>query len=636
MSVAPTGISNVSNLMRSTLLTQQINGTQTQLLNVENELSTGLAVNTPSDNPAAAAVIMQLQQALSTQQSYNDTINTVTAQMSETDSSMGNLTTLLQQAEQIASADVGSDVSQTQRTGDASVVQSIYTQALAIANQQYNGQYLFGGASANTQPFVESNGVVEFVGSADTLQTQINDGITVTSQANGADVFGALASGVNGTANIAPDISATTPLSALGGATNSGLQLGSLTLSNGVVTKNIDLSSAASVGDVVNLINQAAVGGITASITGQGLTLTGAPADNITATGSTATSLGIATAATGAGAGTPVVGSSLNPKVTLLTSLSSLNDGTGIDNSGLVITNGQQTKTITWSPTGTVQDMLNAINGAGIGVVAQINSASTGINILNSSQGTSLSIGENGGATAADLGLQTLAPSTLLSTLNDGTGVQTAGTGTPDFQITAANGATFQVTLAGAQTVQDVLNDINTATGGVVTASLATTGSGVVLTDTSGGPGTLSVTALNQSNAAAQLGLNVPASGNTITGADVGAKTSLGIFGNLQALVTALQSGNQQDITSAGGNIQNDINRVIGLHGQTGAVEQQLTKQQTALQQQNTATQSLMSNLQDVNMAQAISQFQTLQQALEANLETAAQSLQISLLDFIV
>lgn len=636
MSAIPTGISYVSNLLQSKTLSQEINGTQQQLLTVEGELSTGLAVTTPSDNPAAAAVIMQLQQTLNRQASYNDTINSVSAQMSQTDSSLGNLTTLLQQAEQIASADVGSDVSSTQRTSDVAVVQSIYNQALAIANQQYNGQYLFGGASANTQPFVESNGVVEFVGSADTLQSQVNDGITVSSQANGANVFGALTTGVTGTANIAPDISAATPLSSLGGATNSGLQLGSLTLSNGVVTQNVDLSSAANVGDVVNLINQAGVGGITASITGQGLTLTGAATDNITATGSTAQSLGIATPATGAGLNTPVVGGSLNPKITLLTSLASLNDGAGIDNSGLVITNGQQTKTITWSPTGTVQDMLNAINGSGLGVVAEINSAGTGINIMNAAQGSALSIGENGGATAADLGLETMGLATELSTLNNGTGVQTAGTGTPDFQITARNGATFQVTLAGAQTVQDAINDINTATGGVVTASLAATGSGIVLTDSSGGGGTLSVTPLNQSNAAAQLGLNVASSGNTLTGTDVGAQTSYGVFGNLQALMSALTSGNQQAITAAGGDISNDISRVIELHGQTGAVEQTLTSQQTAIQQQNTATQSLMSQLQDVNMAQAVSQFQTLQQGLEANLETAAQSMQLTLLDFIV
>jgi flagellar hook-associated protein 3 FlgL len=640
MAIVPLGITNVSSILQSSLLAQSIDGTQAQLLQVENELSTGQAVNQPSDNPSAASMILQLNQTASRQTSYSTSINSASSQLAETDSSLGNLTTLLQQAEQIASADVGSDVTAAQRQSDVSVVQSIYNQAMALANQQYNGQYLFGGATGNTQPFVEVDGNVQYVGSDETLQNQFDQGITTSFQISGADVFGSLASGVDGTANLSPELTATTLLSDLGGAGGSGVRLGAIQISNGTVSKTVDLSSANTVGDVVNLINAAGVGGITAAISGQGLQITGAPTDNITITdvggGTTAADLGIATSSSGAGEGIPVDGSSLQPQVTLLTPLSDLSDGTGIDDSGLTITNGTTTKTVTWSPTGTVQDMLNAINGAGLGVDAQINSAGTGINILNATQGTSLSVGENGGTTAAELGLQTMAASTPLSQLNNGQGVQTAGGSTPDFQITDTAGATFQVALGSATTVQDVLNAINTATGGAVTASMATTGSGIVLTDSSGGGGTLSVTALNNSNAAAQLGLTVPAVGNTITGTDTGAVASAGIFGNLQALMAALQSGNQSAITAAGQGISTDTSRVIELHGQTGAIEQELQNRQTQLTQEQTATQSLVSQLQNANYADTVTKYQTLQTALQASLQTGATSLSLSLLDFLV
>lgn len=635
MSVLPIGTSRVSDLLQTNLATNQIDSVETQLLQVQNELSTGLAINTPSDNPSAAAIIIQLQQSLDVKQTYNDTINSASAQLSQTDSSLGNLTTLLQQAEQIASADVGTNVSQTQRSADISVVQSLYDQTLAIGNEQYNGQYLFGGASGNTQPFVEANGVVEFSGSAQTLQNTISDGVSASLQTSGAEVFGALTTGASGSANVSPSLSASTRLTDTGGASNTGIQLGTITIGNGTVTKSVNLSSASSVGDVVNLINQAAVGGITASITGQGLTISGAPADNITIGGSAAQTLGIATAPGGAGAGTPDVGSSLNPKITVLIPLASLNDGAGIGNAGLKITNGQITQTVTWPPGGTVQDMLNAINGAGLGVQAQINSAGTGINILNATQGTSLSVGENGGTTAADLGVQTLALTTPLSQLNNGQGVQTAGGATPDFQITARDGTTFQISVSAATTVQNVINEINVVTGGKVTASLATTGSGLVLTDSSGGAGRLAVTPLNNSNAASELGLNVASVGNTLTGTDAGAPTSGGVFGNLQALMAALKSGNAQAITAAGGAIQNDINWVIQYQGQTGANEKALADQQTGLTQQTTATQTLLSQLQDVDMTKAISQFTLLQTSLQASLITEAKSQEYSLLDFI-
>jgi flagellin-like hook-associated protein FlgL len=393
------------------------------------------------------------------------------------------------------------------------------------------------------------------------------------------------------------------------------------------------------VGDVVNLINAAGVGGITAAISGQGFQITGAPSEDISITdlsgGTTAADLGIATPSGGVGTGNPVDGTSIQPRVTLLTPVSDLRDGAGIDNSGLTITNGSTTKTITWPSTATVQDMLNSINGAQLGVVAQINAAGTGINILNATQGTTLSVGENGGATAAQLGVQTMALSTPLAQLNNGSGVQTAGGSTPDFQITDRSGATFQVALGSAQTVQNVLNAINTATGGQVTASLASSGSGIVLTDSSGGSGTLSVTALNNSTAAANLGLTTAAVGNTITGTDVGAVQSKGIFGNLQALMTALQSGDQAGITAAGQGISADTSRVIELRGQTGAIEQELNNRQTQISQQNTATQSLVSQLQNADYADTVTKYQTLQTALQASLQTGAASLSLSLLDFL-
>jgi len=639
MAILPLGITNVSNLLQSSILSQSIDSTQSQLLQVENELSTGQAVNQPSDNPSAAAMILQLNQTMARQTAYSTSINSASSQLAESDSSLGSLTTLLQQAQQIASADVGSDVTQSQRQSDVSVVQSLYNQAMAIGNQQYNGQYLFGGATGTTEPFVEVDGNVQYVGSNQTLQNQFDDGITTAFQVNGADVFGSLSSGMDGTTNISPALTANTVLSDVAGTGGSGVRLGPIQISNGTVTKTVDLSSANTVGDVVNLINAAGVGTITAAISDQGLRISGGPSENITITdlsgGTTAADLGITTAAGGAGTGNPVNGASLNPRVTALTPLSSLFQGGGLDASGLVISNGSVTKTITWPGGGTVQDLLNSINGADLGVMAQINSAGTGINVLNATQGTSLSIGENGGTTAAQLGLQTMAPSTPLAQLNNGSGVQTAGASTPDFQITDRSGTSFQVSLGSAQTVQDVLNAINTATGGQVTASLATTGSGIVLTDSSGGGGALSVTALNNSTAAANLGLTTPALGNTITGTDVGTVQSKGIFGNLQALMAALQSGNQAGITATGQGISADTSRVIELRGQTGAIEQELTNRQTQISQQNTATQSLVSQLQNANYADTVTKYQTLETALQASLQTGAASLSLSLLDFL-
>lgn len=638
MSILPLSTARVSNLLTSDVATQSIESVQEQLLNVQNELSTGLKVSQPSDDPGAASVIMQLQKTLGRRQAYATNLTTANSQLSEVDSTLGSLTDLLQQAQSIASANVGSDVTDQQRQGAAAVVQSIFSQALSNANTQFNGTYLFGGDLATQQPFVPSGGGVQFVGSNTLLQNQYDDTTSETFQVSGAAVFGALSTRVQGTADITPSVSAQTRLIDLRGATGSGVQPAAIQLSNGTTTKTVDLSAADSVGDVLNAINAAGVGGITASLSASGgITLAGAAGDNISVSdvggGTTAADLGISQP-NGAGAGVPVNGANLQPRVTGLTPLSALRGGAGINTSGIQITNGQNTKTITITAGMTVEGFLNEINGSGLPVKAQINAAGNGIDILNAAQGTTMSIAENGGTTATDLGLRSFGPTTALTDLNNGAGVRTVSGA--DFQITRRDGTSFQVDVDGAKTVQDVINAINTADGGNgLTASFATTGNGIVLTDTTSGGGSPKVTPLNFSNAAADLGLMTTPSGNAINGSDVGGVQANGVFSDLQKLISSLQTGDQQGITAAGAALKSDQDQVVKVRAVAGAQVQNFTSRQTQLDNENLATQTLLSNLQDTDFTSTISKFQTLQTALQASLQTTAKITNLSLLDFL-
>ena len=58
--------------------------------------------------------------------------------------------------------------------------------------------------------------------------------------------------------------------------------LGRIQISNGATTTKVDLSKADTVQDVINSINAAGVGGVTASISGNHLVLSTSGSDNIT------------------------------------------------------------------------------------------------------------------------------------------------------------------------------------------------------------------------------------------------------------------------------------------------------------------------------------------------------------------
>jgi flagellin-like hook-associated protein FlgL len=186
--------------------------------------------------------------------------------------------------------------------------------------------------------------------------------------------------------------------------------------------------------------------------------------------------------------------------------------------SGLQIRNGDTTYTINVAGATTVEQLLNTINGAGANVLAEINDAGTGIDIHSRLSGADLSIGENGGTTATQLGLRSLGSATQLSSLNHGQGV--ASNGGVDFTIHRNDGVDLGISVAGATTVQDVIDRINNDPANTnpvtrVVARLAQFGNGIELVDDNPTAGqALSITQAVDSHAAEQLGL-VPVGSGT-------------------------------------------------------------------------------------------------------------------------
>ena len=100
--------------------------------------------------------------------------------------------------------------------------------------------------------------------------------------------------------------------------------------------------------------------------------------------------------------------------------------GGGIEfdrDSGLQIVHGDTTYTIDLATAETIDDVLNALNGAGAGLLAEINQTATGIDVRSRLSGVDFAIGENGGSTATHLGLRTFTEATRLADLNYGRGV---------------------------------------------------------------------------------------------------------------------------------------------------------------------------------------------------------------------
>lgn len=265
-----------------------------------------------------------------------------------------------------------------------------------------------------------------------------------------------------------------------------------------------------------------------------------------------------------------------NPvEIKTFTDATSGGSGSALDaDGGLVISNGNRSATIDTSTAETVEDLLNLINGAGLGVVAEINASRSGINVRSRLSGAGLSIGENGGTLAAQLGIRNLTVESELGDFNGGVGVPTTDTletidsaKLDSLRIVARDGTVLDATFTGATTLQSVVQAINTATGNntgttAVLARLTADGNGIELVDSStSATGNLIVQNVPGTTAAEYLGF-VPAgatqqSSNTIEGAGSYLMTGGKVLGT-DLRITA-RDGNELLIDLAGAQTVQDV-----------------------------------------------------------------------------
>ena len=140
-------------------------------------------------------------------------------------------------------------------------------------------------------------------------------------------------------------------------------------------------------------------------------------------------------------------------------------------------------------------------------MTGQTNSNLMVVDVGATSMATSLGLASSSGTTElVGTQINRVGSSTMLAVLNDGNGVRITDA-LADLRITTGASSTYDIDLEGVVTLGDVIDRINTTTGGVITASITVDGLGVLLSDIEGGGPTFSVTALNGSGAAEDLGI---------------------------------------------------------------------------------------------------------------------------------
>ena len=642
-------LARTSNLMSSELLRRRLQETQRELLLAQDQASTGKILSRGSDAPASISAVLFLNQSKIEREQQLLNLEHARGVLNLGDAALRDVTDILIEAQQVASSQIGVGSDATTRASQAEVIDAALAGALEAANRQYNGLAVFGGnnGSGDGEAVFESFlGGVRYTGGDRSLE---NDGgalSNLTFNSNGLEAFGALSTRVETLVDLDPQANADVLLRDIEGARQRGFLAGAINLTvNGVPTV-VDLTTADSLGEVVTRVNDAinnldpAAGSIAIGPGGYSLTANAGNTITITdsAGGTTAADLGLDLSATSA----TIAGSDLNVKLTERTELSTF--ATPVDfASGLLITQGENTAVADFSSATTVQDLQNVIDALNFGLRLSINEDGTGLDLVSEVSGIELSIGENGGTTAEDLGLRTFGNTTLLSDFRNGVGVQTSEAGEPDLDIALHDGTNFTVDLTAASTVADVISLTQAAatTAGLTVGvdfdiALATTGNGFTVTDNTVGGNDFAVTNAGLSFAAENLGIKVNAgTGTTIDGDDQSKVRVENMFTHLQELSVALKNNDEDGITLAGSAIEDDIDSVVSARARVGVQARRVDDQLTLTQDRDIQEQTLLSQLQDADLTEVLTRYQQLQLQLQASLQVGSASQELSLLDFL-
>jgi flagellar hook-associated protein 3 FlgL len=189
----------VTNRMTFDQAQAQMMAARDRAMQAQQQVTTGMRVDHPGDDPAAAGVMVSQGIAIQRLDTIDKTTSSAQGEVQTADGALQNVSTLLARAQQLA-VQLGSDTySAAERSAGANEINSISSQIAQLMNTQVAGRYIFGGTKDNAPPFDASG---NYLGDQGVRQIEIAPGLLQASSiradvalkgaGGGVDVFGAL------------------------------------------------------------------------------------------------------------------------------------------------------------------------------------------------------------------------------------------------------------------------------------------------------------------------------------------------------------------------------------------------------------------------------------------------------------
>ena len=180
----------ISSANRYTVQVDQLMAEENTMNVTQQQLTTGLRVNTPGDDPTAASanerVLANEARTAATQTAVNASNNSMTL----SESALGSANSLLQSINQDIIQAGNATLTDTDRQSLATQISQLRNQLLTVANStDGNGSYLFGGQASSQPPFVDAAGGVQYQGTDSVSYAATGQGLALPLTMDGKSAF---------------------------------------------------------------------------------------------------------------------------------------------------------------------------------------------------------------------------------------------------------------------------------------------------------------------------------------------------------------------------------------------------------------------------------------------------------------
>jgi flagellar hook-associated protein 3 FlgL len=153
-----------------------------RMLMFQRQVSTGMRVTQPSDDPIAMASAITEKGSMASYTQYTQAGDSAESRLTVADTILSDIIDKLSAARTTILAVQGSNTTPAQQQTGAQELGSLRDAVLEDLNTKFNGSYMFGGAAGTVRPYVKNGaGVVQaYAGSTREVSVEVDRGRSVT------------------------------------------------------------------------------------------------------------------------------------------------------------------------------------------------------------------------------------------------------------------------------------------------------------------------------------------------------------------------------------------------------------------------------------------------------------------------